>query len=156
MDLGDLANCIIRGMPIKETAECLCRDVDEVLSKIAELKRRLAKSGSGYTSLSGRRASADRAGKSPIPARRAWIAPPHRLGRLGLRERCFDVFEGELELVGRKPFEPFVPRAKAVIVRLAKKVMHMLVEALQLVAGPSKHLQPARRLRLRLVQKFSV
>jgi len=56
------------------------------------------------------------------------------LGRLGLRERCFDVFEGELELVGRKPFEPFVPRAKAVIVRLAKKVMHMLVEALQPVA----------------------
>jgi hypothetical protein len=55
-------------------------------------------------------------------------------GRLGLRERCFDVFEGELELVGRQPFEPFVPRAKAMIVRLAKKMMHMLVEALQPVA----------------------
>jgi hypothetical protein len=38
-------------MRIEETAECLCRDVDEVRSKIAELKRRLAKSGSGYTSI---------------------------------------------------------------------------------------------------------
>ena len=45
------------------------------------------------------------------------------------------------ELVGRQPFEPFVPRAKAMIVRLAKKMMHMLVEALQPVAlGHKLHL----------------
>jgi hypothetical protein len=47
---------------------------------------------------------------------------------------------GELKLVGQRPFEPLAPRAKAVIVRLAKKVMHMLVEALQPVtrALPSR------------------
>ena len=55
------------------------------------------------------------------------------LGRFGLRQRRFDIFKGELELVGRHPFEPLAPRTKALIVRLAKKVMHMLVEALQLV-----------------------
>jgi hypothetical protein len=61
--------------------------------------------------------------------------------RLGLREGCFDVFEGELQLVGWQTIEPFVPRAKAMIVRLAKKVMHMLVEALQPVAlGLKLHL----------------
>jgi hypothetical protein len=60
------------------------------------------------------------------------------LGRFTLRERCFDVFKGELELVGRQALEPLVLRAKAVIVGLAKQVMHMLVEALQPVAiGPS-------------------
>jgi hypothetical protein len=56
------------------------------------------------------------------------------LDRLGLRERDFDVFEGELELVGRQPIESLTPRAEAVIVRLAKKMMHVLVEALQPVA----------------------
>src|SRR3984957_6421982 len=56
------------------------------------------------------------------------------LDRLVLGERCLDVFEGELELVGRQAFEPLVPRAKAVIVGFAKKMMHMLVEALQPIA----------------------
>jgi hypothetical protein len=48
------------------------------------------------------------------------------LGRLVLRERCLDVFEGEPELVGWQPVEPFVPRAKAVIVGFVKKVMQLV------------------------------
>jgi hypothetical protein len=56
------------------------------------------------------------------------------LDRLGLRERRFDVFEGELKLVSWQPIEALTPRAEAVIARLAKKIMHMLVEALQPVA----------------------
>jgi hypothetical protein len=40
MDLGDLANCILRGTSVDETAEFLCREVDEVRTKIAELKNR--------------------------------------------------------------------------------------------------------------------
>jgi hypothetical protein len=42
MALGDLANCILRGTSIEETAEFLCRDVAEVREKIAELKSRLS------------------------------------------------------------------------------------------------------------------
>jgi hypothetical protein len=38
MDLCYLANGIIRGTPIEEIAEFLCRDVDEARAKIAELK----------------------------------------------------------------------------------------------------------------------
>src|SRR6202043_1508473 len=38
------------------------------------------------------------------------------------------------ELIGRQAFEALVPRAKAVIVGPAQKVMHLLVEALQPVA----------------------
>jgi hypothetical protein len=41
MDLGDLANCILRGTSVEETAEFLCREVEEVRTKIAELKTRL-------------------------------------------------------------------------------------------------------------------
>jgi hypothetical protein len=33
MDLGDLANGIIRGTPIDEIAEFLCRDVDECATR---------------------------------------------------------------------------------------------------------------------------
>jgi len=42
MALGDLANCVLRGASIEETAEFLCRDVGEVREKIAELKGRLS------------------------------------------------------------------------------------------------------------------
>jgi hypothetical protein len=42
MALGDLANCVLRGASIEETAEFLCRNVAEVREKIAELKSRLS------------------------------------------------------------------------------------------------------------------
>jgi hypothetical protein len=41
MELGDLTNCVLRGTSVEETAEFLCRDVEEVRAKIAELKTRL-------------------------------------------------------------------------------------------------------------------
>jgi hypothetical protein len=40
-DLGDLANCIFRSTSVEETADFLCREVDEVRAKMVELKTRL-------------------------------------------------------------------------------------------------------------------
>jgi hypothetical protein len=39
MDLNDLRQCLIEGAPAGDIADFLCRDVDEVKRKIAELLR---------------------------------------------------------------------------------------------------------------------
>jgi hypothetical protein len=40
MDLFDLANCLKLREPVDEIADFLCRDIDEVEAKIAELQLR--------------------------------------------------------------------------------------------------------------------
>jgi len=38
MDLADLANCLEFGEPVEQIADFLCRDVEEVEAKVAELR----------------------------------------------------------------------------------------------------------------------
>jgi hypothetical protein len=83
MDLGDLANCILRGTSVDETAEFLCREVDEVRTKIAELKNR-----DRVAALAGLELAAGKALAATL--RPAHIPPGQRTQQVPTRSRPID------------------------------------------------------------------